>query len=93
MPGAGDRVPGAGDRLPVSGRVETAGDRVHAEFQNLDFIKSSSIGLLLALVLLGYHINLIGRRFLHQEIKSKGKKIEKTILARNSEEEEAYVIL
>ena len=72
---ASGRAPGAGDRVPASGRVETAGDRVRAEFQNLDFINSSTIGLLLSLVLLGYYINLMGRRFPHQEIKSKGKKI------------------
>ncbi|KAL8124864.1 hypothetical protein AgCh_012503 [Apium graveolens] len=62
---ARDRALEAGDRVPASGRVETAGDRVRAEFQNLDFINLSTIGLLLALVLLNAYINLMGRRF-HQ---------------------------
>ncbi|KAL8119394.1 hypothetical protein AgCh_016785 [Apium graveolens] len=64
---ASARLLGAGDHLIAGARVEDAGGRLCAEFQILDFINSSPIGLLLALVLLGYYINLMGRHFLEEE--------------------------
>ncbi|KAL8126363.1 hypothetical protein AgCh_013596 [Apium graveolens] len=61
---AGARVLVAGDRLLAGARVGDAGGRLWAKIHILDFINSSPIGLLLALVLLGYYINLMGRRLL-----------------------------
>ena len=57
---------GAGDHLVAGARLEEGGGRLGADFQNLGFINSSSIRLLLALVVLGYYINLMGRRFLYR---------------------------